>query len=65
MWHAWERSAYWGLLGKLEETYSAEHVGVRGKLMLKCTLEEGDVKGVDWIHLVHDSDKTVMNFWSK
>ena len=65
MWHAWDRNAYWVLLGKLNERDRSEHVGVCGKLMLKCTLEEGDVKGVDWIHLVHDGDNTVMNFWSK
>ena len=65
MWHAWERSTYWVLLGKLEEGDRAEHLGLCGKLTFKFTVQESDVKGVDLIHLGHDRDNTVMNLWSK
>jgi len=65
MWHAWERSAYWVLLGKLDERDRPELVGVCGKLMLKCISEERDIKSVDWIRPFHDRDNTVMDFRSK
>jgi hypothetical protein len=65
MLRAWERNAFWVLLGKLEERERPERVGVCGKLMLKCSSEEREVKGVDWIRPVREKDNTVMNFRSK